>query len=174
RSLLRSGLRVAWLLICRRPSGCIRWDSRFRIRTCSSSENSVVPAISNSRVTLVSTLFTCCPPAPPLREVWNCTNGKSKSASIRSICVISVQSTVHTHVISATGKPPHQHGRNIIARSIEQGRHRIDQRSNDHHGGNGFGGKPINRNHQHLTDIATIRNTPRHDTHQDGDTNGGK
>src|SRR5690606_31750068 len=105
---------------------------------------------------------------------WNCTNGKSKSASIRSICVISVQSTVHTHVISATGKPTHHHCCHIIARSIEQGRHRIDQRSNDHHGRNGFGGKPINRNHQHFTDITAIRNTTGHDTDQHGDAHGGK
>src|SRR5690606_26465071 len=103
-----------------------RLDRRFRICACSSSENTVAAAISNNNVTLVSTLLTCCPPAPPLREVRNCTNGKSKSASIRLICVISVQSTVHTHVISTPSKSPYKHSGHIIACGIKQRGHRID------------------------------------------------
>src|SRR5690606_31814837 len=104
-SLLRSWLRVSWLIICTRPSACNRLDRRFRKRAFSTSENTVAESMSKSSVTLVSTLLTCCPPAPPLRDVWKCTKGSNESVSIFLICIIRVQ-------------PKHRHPNSIYSRRM--------------------------------------------------------
>src|SRR5690606_40587239 len=107
------------------------------MRSFSSSEKQVAALTSNNRVTFVSTLLTCCPPRPPLREVWNDTNGRNISAVSGLIGIIRI-GLLPIQSVAAQCKPAHQHSRYGVSCSIQQRCDGIYERTDNHDSGNGF------------------------------------
>src|SRR5690606_18669345 len=138
--------------------------SRRRISAFSSSVKSSAPDRSNKAVTLVSTLFTCCPPLPLLREVWNCTCGNKESGSI---CRCG---TILSHPFPSKRKSAHQQRGHGITGSVQQRRDRVYQGPDYHYRWNGLRRQAIDGDHKHLPDVSTVRNAARHDAHKHGNT----
>src|SRR6185503_3703129 len=98
-SLFASWVRWTCDFTCKNPSDVIRLESfSFTINFCSSDKKED-ESMGNEPITAVSTLFTFCPPLPPLRVVWNCIS-EVKSIIVCQFAIGNSQSAIgnsHQH-----------------------------------------------------------------------------